>query len=283
MNAIALDTVNEINRLDQLARTTASEAVELARQAGLLLLQVKEQLPHGQFSQWVSTNTVISQRQAQRYMAVAQGKALSLKADNLKCDTVSHLKEKSELSKGLWKGDQWIPEAGYQYLLNDDDGGVYWVLPSTYPVGGFHICKHYSGERLTSKDYYLKYTILSEVHNTQPVYEEPVTEEPIYIELVNPYYIGTRKPVCIGFSVNNVLKTYGLTLRKESFIIGMKCAEGFDRPFGEPEPQHWYWDVRHPVDVAFLQDLDKDGHINAHGAIVLDWREHQANSQQQVG
>jgi hypothetical protein len=42
MNAIALDTINEINRLDQLARSTASEAVELARQAGILLLKAKD-------------------------------------------------------------------------------------------------------------------------------------------------------------------------------------------------------------------------------------------------
>ena len=165
MHAIALDTINEINRLDQLARTTASEALELARQAGLLLLNVKDQLPHGEFSQWLKANVTVSQRQAQRYMAVAQGKPISMRALTVKNDTVSLLDDQQKTSQNQIKKDRWIPKDGHMYFFKDAAGANYWVSPSIEPAGGYHVCKHYNGERLSSKDYFLHYTILSEIHD----------------------------------------------------------------------------------------------------------------------
>ena len=83
----------EINNLSKQAIASAGEAVEHARKAGELLLEVKNQLPHGQFLQWVKQNITVSLRQAQRYMAAAQGKALVLKDLTGKYDKVSHLIE----------------------------------------------------------------------------------------------------------------------------------------------------------------------------------------------
>lgn len=248
MHAIALDTVNEINRLDQLARTAASDAVELARQAGVLLLKVKDQLPHGEFSQWLKANVTVSQRQAQRYMAVAQGKSISIRALTVKNDTVSLLDSPKKTSQ-----DKWIPEEGYMYFFKDTAGANYWVTPSIEPAGGYHVCKHYNGERLSSKDYFLHYTILSEIHDE---------------DFTCQYYIGTRRPVDVKFGVYSVLHSYGLYDIKGSLLFESEC-DSLHRPFGEPDPKYWYWDCRHSDDEALLQDLEKDGYVNTHGAIVF--------------
>ncbi|MBU3587822.1 DUF3102 domain-containing protein [Polynucleobacter sp. 31A-FELB] len=267
MHAITLDTINEINRLDQLARTTASEAVELARQAGVLLLKVKDQLPHGEFTQWLKTNVSVSQRQAQRYMAAAQGKPISIRSLTVKNDTVSLLDDQQKTSQNQRTKGRWMPKEGHMYFFKDAAGANYWVSPSIEPAGGYHVCKHYNGERLSSKNYFLHYTILSEIHDE---------------DFTCQYYIGTRKPVSMKYGVGSVLQSYGLNDIEGSLLFEDEC-ESLHRPFGEPDEKDWYWDCRHPDDEAFLQDLAKDGHINAHGAIVLDWREHQTTSQHQVG
>ena len=181
MSLIPLITINEINRLHTLARATAADAIEYARQAGLHLLSVKETQPHGEFGKWLEANVNVSQRQAQRYMAAAQGKAVSMADLTVKYDTVSHLTQPESTSQVVLK-DRWMPKVGYIYLFNDAEGSVYWVTPSIEPAGGFHICKHYSGERLSSKDFFPQYTILSEVHDE---------------DLTSQYYIGTRRPLAM--------------------------------------------------------------------------------------
>lgn len=92
MNALSLiNCASEINAAHQQAIQHADRAIEFARQAGDLLLKVKADLPHGDFLPWVEANCTVSQRQAQRYMAAAQGKPIPLRA--IKNDTVSHLPE----------------------------------------------------------------------------------------------------------------------------------------------------------------------------------------------
>ena len=49
-------TAAEINREHNLAVGFAAKAVEHARRAGELLLQVKASLPHGAFLPWVEAN-----------------------------------------------------------------------------------------------------------------------------------------------------------------------------------------------------------------------------------
>jgi hypothetical protein len=66
----------EINRLHQLAHQLAADAVVNAVAAGDLLLEAKRELKHGQFQQWVKKTVNVSLRQAQRYMAAAEGKRL---------------------------------------------------------------------------------------------------------------------------------------------------------------------------------------------------------------
>ncbi|HRP94893.1 MAG TPA: DUF3102 domain-containing protein [Rhodocyclaceae bacterium] len=85
-------TAADIERHHQLALRHASTAVEHAREAGRLLLEVKATLQHGEWLGWLTAHVSVSPRQAQRYMRAAQGK--SLPAPRLlpsKNDTVSHL------------------------------------------------------------------------------------------------------------------------------------------------------------------------------------------------
>lgn len=70
---------NDINHHHQLACLRADEAVNHAVQAGKLLLDVKATLPHGEFGSWLQSNLEVTQRQAQRYMAAAQGKTVPVR------------------------------------------------------------------------------------------------------------------------------------------------------------------------------------------------------------
>ena len=71
------------------AQQHAERAIEHAKRAGQLLMQVKAELPHGEFLPWIDANLEVSRRQAQRYMRAAQGKPMT--ARKIKSDTVSHL------------------------------------------------------------------------------------------------------------------------------------------------------------------------------------------------
>ena len=71
---------SEINHHHQLACLRAGEAVSHAVEAGKLLLAVKATLPHGEFGDWLQSNIRVTPRQAQRYMAAAQGKPTPVRA-----------------------------------------------------------------------------------------------------------------------------------------------------------------------------------------------------------
>ena len=175
MHEINSATITEINRLHQLATKTASEAVEYAKQAGQLLLNVKVQLPYGAFGNWIDQNLTVSSRQAQRYMAVAQGKQIAVrelasKYDKVsqlprndtvsqlprndtvshlpRNDTVSHLsnflsqEEIDSLIDGNWV-PKWRPQNGHWYITVTENGS-YWVVPDLQRPHLFHVSRLYS-------------------------------------------------------------------------------------------------------------------------------------------
>ena len=73
-NQIArLALASEINEAHAQAIRHAGTAIDFAKQAGALLLQVKNELAHGEFLPWLEANCTVSDRQARRYMASAQG------------------------------------------------------------------------------------------------------------------------------------------------------------------------------------------------------------------
>lgn len=98
MTALALgDARAAINEHHRLATALAGQVVELtgqavdhARHAGALLLQVKDQLKYGEWLPWLAANVEVTARQAQRYMNAAQGKPVTVRAI-ANATSVSHL------------------------------------------------------------------------------------------------------------------------------------------------------------------------------------------------
>jgi hypothetical protein len=61
----------DINALHAATTEQANRALESARRVGELLNAAKQQVPHGQWLTWLSSNCSVSPRQAQRYMKVS--------------------------------------------------------------------------------------------------------------------------------------------------------------------------------------------------------------------
>ena len=243
----------EIRRLHLLAQQTASDAIEYARTAGMLLLEVKKGMKHGKFLLWVRDNARVSLRQAQRYMAVAQGKTIPLRRLIEKSDTMSHLDAPKQIeSEGKWIGERWEPEQNFVYCFADG-GSAYWVSPSIKPEGGFHICKHYKGPRISSEGLYWRYTILAAV--TDP-------------EVGSDFYMGTRFALCYKLGIHGVLNSYGLNDLKNTLVFSCHLGKQWERPFCEPETDSWYWNSELGND-ELAQMTIKKGWVNQQGAIII--------------
>ena len=78
--AISTAVVDEINRHHRAAQSHAAKAVDHAKQAGERLLKVKAEIGHGGWLRWLEENCEVSARQAQRYMGVAEGKPVPIRA-----------------------------------------------------------------------------------------------------------------------------------------------------------------------------------------------------------
>lgn len=230
--------IDQINTHHQNAIKKATDALTSARAAGELLLQVKATLPYGTFTKWIEAHLTVSDRQAQRYMAVAQGKTVPLRKLAGKTDTVSVL-DNQKSSEGLWKDGKWTPEAGCMYKFIENDA-EYWVLPDQQSDRWFHICKHYSGTRMNTDGFSRRHTVFSSI--TDP-------------DSSHQYYVGTTTPLgWIG--VEAVLKSYGLKNLEGSLVKGKHTSLRFEFPKGEPEMCDWYWDDGEPDDrVAYVDKL----------------------------
>ena len=122
--------IQEINAEHAEAVKHADLAIEHARRAGALLLEVKATLDHGAFLPWIDENVNVSRRQAQRYMRAAQGKPTTARA--IKNDTVSHFAD----------GANWLPASDHEMLslslepfqgsVMDIDGSV--QRGTVYPI-----------------------------------------------------------------------------------------------------------------------------------------------------
>ena len=135
MDDISVNTIQEINRLHLLASKTAEDAMGYAMKAGKLLLEIKKQSVHGEFGAWIERNLSVSVRQAQRYMAVAEGKELPIRSLSAKSDTMS---DSEKLL--IYFMPTWIPEAGHWYYTMTDYV-FYWVVPDIEDSSRFHISK----------------------------------------------------------------------------------------------------------------------------------------------
>ena len=130
MIALQLNQASEINRLHEMALTSAHRAIDYAKQAGALLLEVKRQLPHGEFTPWLSANVKVSERQAQRYMRSALGK-VTVRA-LLKSDTVSGL-------------PAWLPSFGHVASVEFREGDTLFVQECPDAKGFYRVLFFYGG------------------------------------------------------------------------------------------------------------------------------------------
>jgi len=96
---ISLDTITEINSEHTLAQQTADKAIEHGKRVGVLLMQVKESLPHGDFLPWLIENVDVSERQAQRYMRNAKGLPAPIRTTGKTDTTVSYLNHDKAIKK----------------------------------------------------------------------------------------------------------------------------------------------------------------------------------------
>lgn len=71
MNAVATTLAQAINDKVHEAELKARGAMECALEAGALLVQAKEQVPHGQWENWLSENCTVAPRTARSYMKLA--------------------------------------------------------------------------------------------------------------------------------------------------------------------------------------------------------------------
>lgn len=71
-NAITITAIDAINCEHNAATIAAAKAVDHAMRAGDLLLQAKEALPHGAFTQWLDEHFHGSSRTARAYMQLAR-------------------------------------------------------------------------------------------------------------------------------------------------------------------------------------------------------------------
>jgi hypothetical protein len=224
MNNLSTTIAADINRHHEEACAKADEAISHAIEAGKLLLQVKASLGHGQFLPWVRAHLTVGVRQAQNYIAAAQGKPTPIRsAPNAKqvahltdakpvtqshqchtdtSDAVSrHVTQAVEMPADLekWLGrPSFCPAIGYWHCASDASGG-YWIVPSVQHPECFHI------SRLSPED-----------------------------ETGESFFDGTRRPVPAYMVESYLTTTFGLT-----DPVALKWSSiqrlGLDRPFGEPE------------------------------------------------
>jgi hypothetical protein len=142
MTELRIDIAQDINRHHDLASLRATEAVNHAVEAGKLLMEVKGAMPHGKWLPWLDQNVRVTPRQAQRYMQVAQGRPLPIRAIPPKATSVSHLEvDAPRLLPGDPPAASFIPEEGWCYAAAMPDESVYAVEPSRKHPGFFFVSK----------------------------------------------------------------------------------------------------------------------------------------------
>jgi hypothetical protein len=128
------ELATEINAAHAAAISAATSAVERARHAGELLLRAKATIGHGGWLEWLTTNCDVGERQARRYMRVAEN------WDRIKSDSGSEMTiaEAARVSNAPDVGS--LPELSDTHVLTcaGDDGSLAIVIPiggSYYYVG----------------------------------------------------------------------------------------------------------------------------------------------------
>lgn len=139
MSALSPTIAADIDRHHAAARAAATEAVNHAMEAGKLLLQVKASLGHGEWLSWLAANVKVSARQAQRYIAVAEGREVpirQLRGARSNATPMSHLQKPT-----------FVPEDGLAYGAHISGDGVreqaFFVEPSLAHPGHWFVTQFF--------------------------------------------------------------------------------------------------------------------------------------------
>lgn len=131
MTDITVNIVTDIAHHHAQALTKAGEAVAHAQQVGKLLQQVKDTLGHGQWLPWLAENVSFSPRQAQRYLQVAAGRPLPIRAKAKATASASHLESRPSF----------VPESTSCYIYSTGAGQTFVVEPSVDHRGFFFVSR----------------------------------------------------------------------------------------------------------------------------------------------
>lgn len=210
---VLADKAALINSEHAKASKHADRAVEHARRAGELLLEVKSHLPHGEWILWLTANCEVSDRQAQRYMRAARG--LPISPQRIKYDAMADLKsivsgEVADMPNlSSVEAAKLIPTIG-QWITTTVDDAAFHVVPSKEYPTMFHVSKLCRSPALGSDQ------------NAETDDDgEPAS-----------WYCGTRSPVPPSM-VDQRLKHYGLACPSNCEWRAI-ATTGMSRPFGEP-------------------------------------------------
>ncbi len=197
-----LDTIQQLRNLHESAIKSADAALNYASQAGVILLNMKKEIPHGKFTEWVKSLGFIDVRMAQRYMSVAAGKPYTIGGRRVKNDAASFLEDSSrEIVSG-----KWVPMTGHWYIGHSDKA-TFWVVPWDENETWFHISKLFQTGEISLED--------------EDAFDEA------------SFYVGTLSPIPAGL-VEGRLKYYGM-LHPSEMQWTKKRKPGLATPFGEPE------------------------------------------------
>ncbi len=137
---------SQINDQHDRATGHAKSALEHARQAGELLQQAKQQIPHGEWLPWLSANCRVSARQAQKYLKVAKNWQAITKNDaaaHLTIDDAIASTPSEPLSdRSVWKARIENIATG-KMLVGMFENGFVLVFDSSVHPGYFHLYEYF--------------------------------------------------------------------------------------------------------------------------------------------
>jgi len=102
MTKLSKNLVNQINEHHSFAKKLLGSGLEHARIAGELLIEAKEDIPHGLWGKWITDNCRFSRRTAQSYMRISRNWNPQHVADLSMRGAIKMLQAPKDI-KNVWK------------------------------------------------------------------------------------------------------------------------------------------------------------------------------------
>jgi len=123
------ELAGQINEHHARATEAARTALEHARECGAILIQAKAQVGHGGFLAWLAANCRVGERQARRYMRVAENwPAIEAKSDAMSDLTVTGalrlLADGDQMPPPQSRTDNYALPFGFTWSLESDHVAV---------------------------------------------------------------------------------------------------------------------------------------------------------------